>query len=539
MGKDYEYMIANADKGPFSMTFNGLVIDDYITNLVIENVEGRDTVSSELYEHTYGRYDGARYRFRRHEPKELTVTYVILSDTYDDHRDTLNTLRGVLYGPETENAKIIFADEPDKFWIGTVSNITEERILYNDSSRGTITIRLSRPFKYDINETVVTPQVVNGSPVFIVNYEGTYNAFPTITATFPTENVPAGDELTNNGDCGFIAFVNQNGKVLQFGDPDETDLDSKSTSTTLVNQKFNIWDYNASKNWITNQSARAYEDCEKFGSMNKVTQFQTDLITPTTFGTGEKWHGPCITYEIPNNNVTDFTFEMGLVFATGGTPETAIDIKEELGILKAMVENDNGTLAELRITKNSGAANKGVMTFHVAGEEKFSKELELGTYNETFGWKKPDTTTEPVRQASISRKGDILTFTVGETTETYSLTNENFQKAKYVTFYLGSFGTKYPLGSLGMTSIKFASDHWATGQNMKNKFGSNDVCVVDCENAEVLLNNTPTPSLGAVGNQWEEFYLRPGLNQIGITWSSWVVPANNPTFTLKYRKAYL
>lgn len=73
---DYEHMIANADKGPFSMTFNGTVLDSVITNLVIEDVEGRDSLSSEVSELSYGRVDGSRFRYRRNESKDLTVHYM-------------------------------------------------------------------------------------------------------------------------------------------------------------------------------------------------------------------------------------------------------------------------------------------------------------------------------------------------------------------------------------------------------------------------------------------------------------------------------
>ncbi len=539
-GIDYEHIISNANKGPFSMNFNGTALDTYITNLVIEDVEGRDSLSSEVSEYVYTRNDGARFQYRRHEPKDLTVHYAVVSNSNTGQRSTLTTLRKILMGPGTENAKIIFADEPDKYWVGTVSNVTEEKIIYDNSSKGEITIRLSKPFKYATTETTVSPQTLNGQTIFAFNYDGSYKAFPTFTATFPTENVPAGSTLGNNGDCGYIAFMNQDGKVLQIGDPDETDLDSKSTNTTMINQKFTIWDANASRNWSSNTASGLGADYTVTGSVAKATMFDTDILTPSSYGSGDKWHGPSITYELPSADVTDFNMEFGVVFACGGNPATAVDIPEEEGVLRVILSNTTGTVAEMDIRKPYKSSINGKVTFKTtAGTEQYNSGIALGTYNSNFGWQKSGGSA-PKRTCIIKRKGNTFTFTAGSITKSYTVTaNAAYTNVKYVTFWFGKWGTDDPLGSIGLTSIKFNSDHWATNNDMKNKFGSNDVCVVDCEEAAIYLNNVDTPSLGAVGNNWEEFYLSPGANIIKVTWSSWVTNANKPTFSMKYRKVFL
>lgn len=550
---DYEHIIANADKGPYSMMFNGRVLDNYITNLVIEDVEGRDSLSSEISEYAYTRIDGARYQFRRHEPKDITVHYVVVSNKVTDEptnnymgqRGTLNLLRSILQGPGTENAKIIFADEPDKYWVGTVSNITEEKILYNNTSKGEITIRLSKPFKYATTETTVSAQVSGNNTIFAFDYQGTYKAFPTFTVTFPTQNVNSSSSGTN-GDCGYIAFMNQDGKVLQIGDPDETNLDSKSTNTTMINQKFTIWDSSTSSVWSSNSASNMGSNYSLGGSIGKTTRFSTDFITPGGYGSGDKWHGPSITYTIPANDVTDFSLEFGAIFACGGNSAdssgnpTTVDIPEQEGQLRAIVHNDTGVIAELRLSKPDKSSVKGKTYMYTpGGTEQYNGEFNFGTYGPNFGWKKSGG-SDPRRTCSIKRKGNTFTFVAGGTTKSYtSSAGASYANAKYVTFFFGKWGSNEALGSIGLTSVKFTSDHWATNNDMKNKFGSNDVCVVNCEDAAVYLNNVDTPSLGAVGNNWEEFYLSPGANIIKVAWSSWVSNANKPTFTMKYRKVFL
>lgn len=541
---DYEHMIANADKGPFSMTFNGTVLDSVITNLVIEDVEGRDSLSSEVSELSYGRVDGSRFRYRRNESKDLTVHYASVSNTDADQRDTLNTLRGILLGPGTENAQIIFADEPDKYYVGTVSNVTQEKIIYNNTSKGTIVIRLSKPYKYAVNATTVSPQDVSGNTRFIIDYDGTRKAYPEFTITFPTVNVPAGTDIGNDGDCGFVSFVNQNGNVIQIGDPDETDLDSKSTNTTLINQKFTLWDSTASSNWSANSEKAIFRsDIVKSGSFARRNTYNQSFLAGNSFGTGEKWHGPAITYTLPANDVSDFTLSFGLIACTGGSPESAKDIITELGRLYVQVANDTGSIVDFEAIKANKASLTGTVNFYCRGDSavSYSKNVTFKTMNNMFGFKDPNnaSSAEPVRKVIIEKKSNTYKISIGSDVKSYTVNTGTMGEAKYVTIWVGAYGTSDALGSLGLTDIKFQSNHWATNQQMKNTFTTNDVCRVVCETGEIFLNNASTPSLGAVGNQWEQFCLNPGLNQIDVKWSSWVTAANKPTFTMTYRKVYL
>ena len=49
----------------------------------------------------------------------------------------------------------------------------------------------------------------------------------------------------------------------------------------------------------------------------------------------------------------------------------------------------------------------------------------------------------------------------------------------------------------------------------------------------------PAPELGALGNDWENFYLTPGQNQIGFSYSDWVPAGYAPKMGVKYREVYL
>lgn len=107
----------------------------------------------------------------------------------------------------------------------------------------------------------------------------------------------------------------------------------------------------------------------------------------------------------------------------------------------------------------------------------------------------------------------------------------------YMTFYFAQYGTNPTLGSNGLYWAKFIADQCTTWQDIPNKFSSGDVVTVDCNTADITLNDAPTPELGALGNDYEQFYLSPGVNQIGCVWSEWA--SRNPTFRMRYREVYL
>jgi hypothetical protein len=65
------------------------------------------------------------------------------------------------------------------------------------------------------------------------------------------------------------------------------------------------------------------------------------------------------------------------------------------------------------------------------------------------------------------------------------------------------------------------------------------VLTADCKNGDIHLNGVLSPDLGALGNDWEGFYLTPGLNQIGVAYSDWVADGYAPTMKVRYREVFL
>ena len=73
-------------------------------------------------------------------------------------------------------------------------------------------------------------------------------------------------------------------------------------------------------------------------------------------------------------------------------------------------------------------------------------------------------------------------------------------------------------------------------QSASNTFATGDIVVAKCEDASIFVNNKQKDILGAIGNEWESFYLKPGDNQIGVLASEW---AQTPDVEIIIREVWL
>jgi hypothetical protein len=78
-----------------------------------------------------------------------------------------------------------------------------------------------------------------------------------------------------------------------------------------------------------------------------------------------------------------------------------------------------------------------------------------------------------------------------------------------------------------------------------NVFTAGDVVEADCNSADVVLYRAGSleghlePRYGALGNDWEDFEIRPGQNIIRAVWSDWVNTSYKPTIQIIFNEVYL
>ena len=271
---------------------------------------------------------------------------------------------------------------------------------------------------------------------------------------------------------------------------------------------------------------------------------ETYFLAPKSYGTGEKWHGPTITRTIP----ADATGDVGAVnfsltyrqtmygtadyFPYPGAGKTSEGISRKYGYFAAELADESGNrVAGITISKSSKSSNKATMRFYVGTTAVHKSEVELVRGSKYFG--------KSAGNSTIQKKGGTFVFKSGGKSVTVTKSDYADTKVTQMTFVFGAYGSTSGLEFNGIYWAKFIKDNCDTWKDIPNKFSANDVVEADCSNGKIYMNGAETPALGALGNDWEDFCLTPGLNQIGVAYSNWVDAECAPTFKVRYREVFL
>ena len=766
-----------------ALQINGEYIEDLIPGYRTLTVSGREALSPELSYFNTGVRDGSVIQNKRFPARIIKVAYQLIAESNEAFRDAYNKLASIL---NVDNAELIFNDEPDVFFTGTPSTIGEVEPGKN-AVTGEFEIFCADPFKYSVNEYEAEANETDGS--ILINYNGTYKAYPTLEAEFYNED-ESNAALTGNGDCGYVAFFNENEKIIQLGDPDEADTESYAKSQTLVTQKFQTetaWNAITERNWPSNVGKVSNVDIQQSGNVDiavaswlttaapatsgtlisitstaakpnikytvtakasgrkeneinvkvtisayvnvatktttettttttpvagakialpssgvllyktsEATQAVTRLSTgsyylwdtsikngrirvtnqksyagksdkvtgwinvddidlptttttkktvttiglgkgygleasiqlgsgswksvilknestnwnggatytktldvtvkdltadtteiedikfkvertdkkdgeagkiketdcadlkistytdpiadtyylmPETYGSSSGLHGPSITRTIPDDAAGDvgaknFTFSYKQKMAIGSSNSAT----QQLGCFQALLISGSGSsrkiVAGVNIFKNKDG-KKANLRFYVNGKTVNTTEIDLSVNNKYFGNNSTSKGIKTVKTSTITKVGKQIQFNVGGIKKTFNDNGIKDVAVTQITFLMAQYGTKPVLSYNGLYWAKFVKNNCDTWEDIPNKFGSNDVVLADCKNGEIYLNDTPTPALGALGNDWEDFYLTPGLNQIGFSYSNWVKDEYAPKFRVRYREVFI
>lgn len=272
-----------------AMQINGEYLEDLVPGYRTLSVSGREALSPEIESFHTGIRDGSSRKSRRYPERIITVKYQLISKSNEEFREAYNKLGGVL---NTEDAQLIFRDEPDKYFIGTPS-LVEEVEQGRNAVVGELEFLCLDPFKYSVVEYEAIPDMLQGS--ILLDYRGTYKSFPILEADFYRETDTSADgsasnSLTGRGDCGFVAFFNEMKKIIQLGDPDEADTENKyQKSQTLVSAGFegtSGWGSAAKTQWAQNASTDLVSQAVQVGSMGMgIASYAVPATPKDTSGT--------------------------------------------------------------------------------------------------------------------------------------------------------------------------------------------------------------------------------------------------------------
>lgn len=536
-----------------ALKINGAYLENKVTGYRTLYVKGREMLAPDIETYETGVRDGSTLQSKRFPARTITVGYQLIASSAESFRAAFNALNAAL---DVEEAELIFADELDKFFIGTPFGRGDVPAGRN-AVTGEFDILCADPFKYSVQEYEVTPTLDDGT-TFAIQYNGTYRSYPTLVAEFADEDDDTTGGLTGSGDCGYVAFLSDDAAIIQLGDPDEPDTEDYAKSQTLTKQIFTSYNATVAAKWPINTGRTSSSAVTATGTVVVGKDAENiRMLVANSYSTGTEWHGPSITRTIPADasghvGAKNFRLSYKQRMCMGqGKKDT-----KQRGLFQCLLVNVNGSertiVAGLSVNKNK-TGKQALLKLYVNGKTVHTQYIDLTYHNKYFGYKKVVTEKikkkgkvikkkriiQPVLSSTIWKYGKTVTFNIGGIKKAFKVSAIANTEVHEITFLMGKYASVTPLTYNGLFWAKFISDSCETFRDIPNKFSAGDVVEADCEDGEIYLNDARAPELGALGNDWETFYLEPGANQIGVVWSDWVPAGSAPNCKIRYREVFL
>ena len=477
---------------PQKMRINGTYLEDTVPGYHTLEVTGRDSIEMDIDSVSFARVDGERYQGKRATVRTLTVRFVIEGYGPADFASKLAKLKTAL---KVTEAQLIFDDEPNMYWIGTPSKLDPEQIGPS-ACKGEIEITCSDPYKYGLVERAV--DFVDGTAE--IYYGGTEETRPKIHAVFPE-------------DTGFISFT-KDGKTLMFGD--ETDDGSIPTDPDANVDYVSARDGapTAGERWSYNDGILPYVNNPTLATGTMAVTATARNLYANSFGTNNNsWHGPCLTYHLEGSKSE---CEFSAYFSLGARTNN------QCGLVQFSMASDSANVAAVSIFKGSKGSLNGGYDLYVKGTRKKNISVSVAEGNKA--------TTNGA--CTIKKKGSTITFSIGG--NQYQFTDASLADVKVtrLTIFFARKAAETQLSINHVTGFRFTSPDEAM---TVRTFWSGDMIDVDCESAEVQVNDVPAYQIGRLRNPWDSFKLTPGKNVITMDRSDW---AAMPSAHVTYREVY-
>ena len=564
-----------------AVSINGLFIEDAISGYTTIKTSGREALSINLNTYDVGTADGERVKSSRYPSRTIKVDFFLHGTSMTDMRSKINHLNNILAQGESD---FVFNDEDDKFFTGTPvmqTDVTD----YKNSMRGTFEIYCAYPFKRSIAVKTVSPTAIHSTDAeFTIAYGGNYPAKPILRAEFA--GALSGGDWSQDGDCGFVAWTDAEENIVQVGNTEAIELDPSLTAGQIVNRTFTTLTGFSTSGGATWGNKTVSGSLSADQTINDPYWHngagQSLKYAVPTYGTSSDWHGPIAYYPVSTGMVN---YEISCMH------RMAVSANAQCGTFELGAYNiDNGNYKLLTgfVIEKSVNGTNGTVRYIVNGTQVGTDGIDLSYYNTNFGYcrkdaiyttqyytvkvtktvkkkgKKKKTTVTETRtrsvlsgykysqsnlNSSIKKAGSIITFKVGNlATRTFTVADVENTAAHNISMHFGQNGSIAALHTNAVDSLKCIRMGGPKFTDYQNTFTSGDVVDADTNDATVTLYRSGSqagdgmlvPQYGALGNDWEDFVLRPNSsNTIAVTWSPWVDPDYKPTLSILYNEVYL
>ena len=527
-----------------AVKIDGQYIEDAISGYKTVLTSGREGLAPEKEKYSVGTADGEVIKYTRYPAREIKVDFALHADSLEDLRDKLNHLNNIF---QATDADFVFNDESGVFYTGDII-VSEDFKPYKNAVTGSYTIYCAYPFKRSVEPITLSTddsegvQIDGNMAVFTFDYNGTYPSRPVLQAEFA--GALSGGDSSEDGDCGFVAFMDADENIIQLGNPDAVDLDQYTSADTLINR-----DFTTLAGWTAGGTA-----------LKNITD------TYWNKGAGQT---RSFAYGGTLSNTTTGAVNLDLAIVQ----RLCVSTTAQLGSFECgMYSASNVLVVGYRIKKTASGTTASV-EYVINGTVAGKDNIDVSYYNTNFGyckrtalyrtqyynkkkkaWQNAKISGAKTRKvsngysytqsnlnSSVKKSGASVTIKVGNlAARTFQAPDIENTVSKTLKFtFTGDMNTN------AVASARLASEPTASFADTPNVFLSGDIVEADCSDASVFLmrkgtvEGRPAPQYGALGNDWEDFTLVKGENVIGVTWSDWVHEGYEPTIRIIYNEVFL
>ena len=528
-----------------ALCFNGSFIEIMVPGYRTLYTSGREGNEREISQTESSDRDGARFRSVRRKPREIHVGFQMNTKDARDYAYKFNALKKLL---KEEEAELIFNDEPDKFFRGTLTDIVMEDVgdLF---VTGELVFVCSDPYKYAVDEHSITVQADGGRATIELDYRGTVDAYPILRTTTRAETES-------------LLFSDDAGNMIAIGTPDASNAGLARGTRNLIanaNSFFNTGIYPEQVSRYTDESlrmtpVRVNDGTQEVVTINGTRYFTMERIAPVESDIEdeeETEEEEVIDPTVDTSSVTGITLYKAITqttmrnYVVTAQPLFYTDDLREVGYfhfgLVSEITEQSDTLiqeieeAEIILEKTGIGSAYATAVMCVYGAEVKKVRVRVGKDNPISGLNGIG--------IGIARFGDIYTFTLGE--ETYEIDASAYTSImqgtnpKYVCVSLARVKGQQQMSGLGISLAQSISTGRTSADELASVMRASETIVVDCSTGEIRSNGRPKPALGSIDNNWVEFSLKPGFNRIECSAvTSDDMGAKPTSYTMTYREVW-
>ena len=348
------------------------------------------------------------------------------------------------------------------------------------------------------------------------------------------------------GENGLVALLNQNGAILQFGNPEDVDGTTSSRVEPALNETFWGKTLNPAlkvntgfKSVYPNLHGNPATPNRIQGSWNMKDD--PDAVQPVYTGVGDinVWHGPTIMADIAAPSNTDRTLPITTHFRFGFDNYN----KGQRGRIEFANFDENGEPIMTAIIRDSTtASNELVFEAWYKNKKLHEKKLDRKVFSKSF------------YEMNMDRRGNRLVWRVVQIKSlnqapggwsqakidkeykfVWTLPEPDTSKFTKAGFWIMRFSNKYGV-IMRMTDMQARWEGTPYYQDLRNYFQDGDIVEIDTATREFFVNGVVNNQLNVVGNQWEKFELETGETIIQPIVSEW---ANMAEVTAEITQNYL